>query len=199
MNAMWRVGITGGIGSGKSTAAGLMRQMGADVIDADALARQCTEAGGRAIPSIRERFGAEMVTAEGAMDRQRMRELVFREPAAKQALEAIVHPMVGLAIQEAMANSHSPCLVYDIPLLVESPRWRPQLDRVVVVDCNESTQVRRVQARKGLAPDMIERIISQQASRSLRLQAADAVLYNDSDDLEALKADVAKLVRRFGL
>lgn len=199
MNAMWRVGITGGIGSGKSTAAGLMRQMGADVIDADALARQCTEAGGRAMPSIRERFGAEMVTAEGAMDRQRMRELVFREPAAKQALEAIVHPMVGLAIQEATANSHSPCLVFDIPLLVESPRWRPQLDRVVVVDCNESTQVRRVQARNGLAPDMIERIISQQASRSLRLQAADAVLYNDSDDLEALKADVAKLVRRFGL
>lgn len=196
---MWRVGITGGIGSGKSTAAGLMRHMGADVIDADALARQCTEAGGRAIPSIRERFGAEMVTAEGAMDRQRMRELVFREPAAKQALEAIVHPMVDLAIQEATANSHSRCLVFDIPLLVESPRWRPQLDRVVVVDCNESTQVRRVQARNGLAPDMIERIISQQASRSLRLQAADAVLYNDSDDLEALKADVAKLVRRFGL
>ncbi len=196
---MWRVGITGGIGSGKSTAAGLMRHMGADVIDADALARQCTEAGGRAIPSIRERFGAEMVTAEGAMDRQRMRELVFREPAAKQALEAIVHPMVDLAIREATANSHSPCLVFDIPLLVESPRWRPQLDRVVVVDCNESTQVRRVQARNGLAPDMIKRIISQQASRSLRLQAADAVLYNDSDDLEALKADVAKLVRRFGL
>jgi len=102
---MWRVGMTGGIGSGKSTAAGLMRQMGADVIDADALARQCTEAGGRAIPSIRERFGAEMVTAEGAMDRQRMRELVFKEPAAKQALEAIVHPMVGLAIQEATAKA----------------------------------------------------------------------------------------------
>lgn len=199
MKTMWRVGMTGGIGSGKSTAAGLMRQMGADVIDADALARQCTEAGGRAIPSIRERFGAEMVTAEGAMDRQRMRELVFKEPAAKQALEAIVHPMVGLAIQEATAKSHSPCLVFDIPLLVESPRWRPQLDRVVVVDCHESTQVRRVQARNGLAPDMIERIISQQASRSLRLQAADAVLYNDSDDLEALRADVAKLVRRFGL
>jgi dephospho-CoA kinase len=196
---MWRVGITGGIGSGKSTAAALMRQMGADVIDADALARQCTEAGGRAIPSIRDRFGAEMITTEGAMDRQRMRDLVFREPAAKLALEAIVHPVVGLAIQEATAQSHSPCLVFDIPLLVESPRWRPQLDRVVVVDCTEDTQVRRVQARNALAADMIKRIIAQQASRPQRLQAADLVIYNDSDDLDALKAEVARLAGRFGL
>lgn len=196
---MWRVGITGGIGSGKSTVAGLMRQMGADVIDADALARQCTEAGGRAISAISERFGSEMITPEGAMDRQRMRELVFRDPAAKLALEAIVHPLVGLAIQEATAASHSPCLVFDIPLLVESPRWRPQLDRVVVVDCTEATQVRRVQTRSGLAPAMVERIIGQQASRLQRLRAADAVLYNESDDLEALKGEVARLVRRFGL
>lgn len=196
---MWRVGITGGIGSGKSTVAGLMRQMGADVIDADALARQCTEAGGRAISAISERFGAEMINPEGAMDRQRMRELVFRDPAAKLALEAIVHPLVGLAIQEATAASHSPCLVFDIPLLVESPRWRPQLDRVIVVDCTEDTQVRRVQTRSGLAPAMVEQIIAQQASRSQRLRAADAVLYNESDDLEALKGEVAQLVRRFGL
>lgn len=196
---MWRVGITGGIGSGKSTAAALLRQMGADVIDADALARQCTEAGGRAIPSIRDRFGVEMITTEGAMDRQRMRDLVFREPAAKLALEAIVHPVVGLAIQEATAQSRSPCLVFDIPLLVESPRWRPQLDRVVVVDCTEDTQVRRVQARNALAADMIKRIIAQQASRSQRLQAADLVIYNDSDDLDALKAEVARLAGRFGL
>lgn len=196
---MWRVGITGGIGSGKSTAADLMRQMGADVVDADALARKCTEAGGRAISSIRDRFGAEMITAEGAMNRQRMRDLVFREPAAKLALESIVHPLVGLAIQEATAASRSPCLVFDIPLLVESPRWRPQLDRVVVVDCAEATQVRRVQARSGLAPDMIGRIMEQQASRSQRLQAADAVIHNDSDDLDALRAEVAQLAHRFGL
>lgn len=199
MSAMWRLGITGGIGSGKSTAAALMRERGADVIDADALARQCTEVGGRAIPAIRERFGAEMVTAEGAMDRQRMRDLVFRDPTAKQTLEAIVHPLVGIAIQEATAASRSSCLVFDIPLLVESPRWRPQLDRVVVVDCTEATQKRRVQARNGLAPDMIERIIAQQASRLQRLRAADLVIYNDSDDLEALKAEVGQMVRRFGL
>ena len=196
---MWRLGVTGGIGSGKSTVAALMRQMGADVIDADALARQCTEAGGRAISAIGERFGPDMITPEGAMDRQRMRDLVFRDPAAKLALEAIVHPLVGVAIQEASAASRSPCLVFDIPLLVESPRWRSQLDRVVVVDCMPATQVRRVQARNGLAADMIEKIIGQQAPRSHRLLAADLVLYNDSDDLEALKAEVAQLVRRFGL
>jgi dephospho-CoA kinase len=196
---MWRVGVTGGIGSGKSTAAALMRQLGADVIDADALARKCTETGGSAIASVAERFGADMITADGAMDRQRMRELVFREPAAKLALEAIVHPLVGLAIQEATASSQSPCVVFDIPLLVESSRWRPQLDRVLVVDCTEATQVRRVQARNGWAADMIERIMGQQASRSRRLQAADIVLFNDSDNLEALKAQIALLVRRFGL
>lgn len=199
MNAMWHIGITGGIGSGKSTAAGLMQQLGADVIDADALARQCTEAGGRAIPAIAERFGAAMIDAAGAMDRQQMRDLIFRDPAAKLALEAIVHPLVGLAIREAADAAQSPCVVFDIPLLVESPRWRPQLDRVVVVDCKPATQVRRVQARNGLSTDMIEKIMAQQASRARRLQAADIVLYNDSDDLEALQADVAQLVRRFGL
>lgn len=194
-----RVGLTGGIGSGKSTLARLLRERGADVIDADAISRQTTAAGGAAIPSISQAFGADFVTADGALDRQRMRDHVFAQPQARQALEHIVHPLVSAEIQRQASASRSCCLVFDVPLLVESPRWRPQLDRVVVVDCTPATQVRRVNARSGWDVATTEAVMRQQSPRGLRLAAADLVVFNEIDDLTRLERAAEALAQRFGL
>jgi len=134
-----RIGLTGGIGSGKSTVGQMLQARGAALIDADAIARSVTAAHGSAIPAIAQTFGPEFITAEGAMDRDRMRAHVFRHPPAKQALEAIIHPLVmqeaQRQAQEAIAKGHQ-TLVFDVPLLVESgARWRTQVDRILVVDC----------------------------------------------------------------
>jgi dephospho-CoA kinase len=202
MSGTLLVGLTGGIGSGKSTVAGLLARMGADVIDADALARDVTSTAGAAIPAIRTEFGSEYITREGALDRSRMRELAFRDAGAKRRLEAIVHPLVGQITDqrtlEAVRRSH-PCLVFDIPLLVESGHWRSKLHRVVVVDCDEQTQIERVVARNGLPPEVVRRIISSQAPRHTRLSAADIVLSNQDRTMEALSCDVEQLAKSFGL
>ena len=147
----WRIGLTGGIGSGKSTVAGMLRELGAAVIDADAISRGLTAAGGAALPEIARQFGTHMIGADGALDRSAMRQLVFADPAARQRLEAIIHPLVGQQTAErAQAALAQGCrvLVHDVPLLVEAgERWRRQLDRVWVVDCEEATQRQRVMAR----------------------------------------------------
>ena len=143
MVAPFQVGLTGGIGSGKSTVATLLARWGAAIIDADAIARQLTAPGGLAMPAIAQQFGTEFVTADRALDRDRMRALAFSDPGAKLRLEAIIHPLVGAEsarqVQAAVAGG-SRCIVFDIPLLVESGRWRSQLDQVVVVDCAVATQ-----------------------------------------------------------
>ena len=142
-----RLGLTGGIGSGKSTFAAMLRDCGAALIDADAIARAVTEAGGPAIADIRDTFGADYIDAQGALDRVRMRALVFADAGAKERLEAIVHPLVGNAIAQAAAvaaQAGQRLIVFDIPLLTESPRWARQLDAVLVVDCREESQVARV-------------------------------------------------------
>jgi dephospho-CoA kinase len=200
---LWRIGLTGGIGSGKSTVAGMLAGLGAAVIDADAISRSVTAPGGRAIAPIAEQFGAAMIGADGAMDRQAMRERVFSDPAARQQLEAIIHPLVGTITREqteaAIAQGAS-CLVFDVPLLVESgKRWRRQVDRVWVVDCDTATQRERVIARSGLAAEEIDRIIAQQASRTQRLACADGVVFNQGLSLHALQAQVAEMARQFGL
>lgn len=196
------VGLTGGIGSGKSTVSGMLAEMGARIIDADAIARRLTDPGGGAIEAIRARFGPDFITIEGALDRTRMRELAFSDPAARRQLEAIVHPLVGQAAQrqssEAM-EQRLPCLVYDIPLLVESGQWRPRLHRVLVIDCAEETQIERVLARNALPRTEIERIIASQAPRNNRLAAADIVIHNQNLGLDALRAEVAQLREPFGL
>jgi dephospho-CoA kinase len=198
-----RVGLTGGIGSGKSTVAGTLAECGAVIIDADAISRQATATGGSAIPLIEAEFGADLLTAEGSLDRDKMRHLVFGEPEAKRRLEAIVHPLVGAetARQSAQAvRAGSPCIVFDVPLLVESGRWRPQVDSVLVVDCNEETQISRVMARNGWTREMVQKVMAGQASRSRRLAAADVCINNDdSVSLMALHAMVRILARRFGL
>lgn len=195
----FRLGLTGGIGSGKSTLARLLQARGADVIDADAISRRSTEAGGSAMPAIAQTFGANFIAADGALDRQRMRDHVFAVPQARQMLEHIVHPLVGAEIRRQAMASRSACLVFDVPLLVESPRWRPQLDRVLVVDCTPATQVRRVQSRSGWEVAAIESVMRSQSPRIARLSAADLVVFNDVDDLGLLEQAASALAKRLGL
>ena len=191
-----RWGLTGGIGSGKSTVAQMLAAAGAVVIDADQIARSLTAAGGLAMPQIEVEFGASAIDAQGSLDRDFMRQLVFEDPSARQQLEAIVHPLVAehtAAQAQAAQAQGARCVVFDIPLLVESGRWRPQLDAVLVVDCEESTQVQRVSARNGLAPDAIARIMAAQATRAQRRAAADWVIYNDGLDLAGLRQEVLSI------
>jgi dephospho-CoA kinase len=197
-----RLGLTGGIGSGKSTVAALLANQGAAVIDADALARAATAAHGAAIPQIVATFGAAILTQDGALDREQMRQLAFSDPAAKRQLEAIVHPWVGQHIAQATEAAHAanaPCIVYDIPLLVESAHWRRNLPRVLVVDCSPATQIQRVRARNGLSEAEVIRIIAAQASRPQRLRAADLVLFNDGISLTELAHQVQQIGQQFGL
>jgi len=199
---MLKLGLTGGIGSGKSTVAAIFAEMGAQVVDADAISRAATAPGGAAIPLISARFGADFVDSAGALNRDRMRQRIFSDPDAKKQLEAIVHPIVGDAIAERTHNALITgvrCLVYDIPLLVESAHWRKRLDRVLVVDCSEGTQVARVCVRNAMAEEDVLKIISAQANRLRRLGAADAVLTNDNISLQELTALVHEIGRQFGL
>jgi dephospho-CoA kinase len=200
---IWRIGLTGGIGSGKSTVAGMLAARGAAVIDADAISRGVTAPGGRAIEAIAQVFGPHMIAADGAMNRQAMRERVFQDPEAKRQLEAIIHPLVSQITTEQTQwalERHHTCLVFDVPLLVESgERWRRQLDRVLVVDCDATTQRQRVMARNGLAAEEIDRIISQQASRAQRLACADTVIVNQSINLHELAVQVSQVAADFGL
>lgn len=198
-----RLGLTGGIGSGKSTVAAFMAQAGAAVMDADAISRSLTQAGGQAIPAILAEFGETLITPEGAMNREAMRALVFANPQTKRQLEAIIHPLVAQGLQaqtQAAIEAGKNCLVFDVPLLVESgERWRRQVDWVCVVDCQTNTQIQRVMDRSQLARPEIEAIMAQQASRAQRLASADAVIYNDGLDLDQLKTAVHEMMARFGL
>ena len=198
-----RLGLTGGIGSGKSTVAAFLAQAGAAVMDADAISRALTQAGGQAIPAILAQFGETLITPEGAMNRDAMRALVFSNPQTKRQLEAIIHPLVAQALQaqtQAAIEAGKKCLVFDVPLLVESgERWRRQVDWVCVVDCQTDTQIQRVMARNQLSRPEIEAIMAQQASRAQRLASADGVIYNDGLDLDQLQTAVHEMMARFGL
>jgi len=202
MRGVTRLGLTGGIGSGKSTVASLLAGRGAAIIDADAISRQSTAAGGQAIDAIRQAFGPEFIGPDGALDRERMRTLAFSDPMARRRLEQIVHPLVGQETrqqaQAAIAAGYR-CIVFDIPLLVESAHWRARLDQVLVLDCRPETQIERVVARSGLSRDEVERILAQQVSRRQRLQAADHVICNDGVSLPELARLVGLLAGRFGL
>ncbi len=197
-----RVGLTGGIGSGKSTVLQMLAQRGAAVIDADAISRGVTGIGGAAIAAIAARFGSPFITPEGALDRERMREHAYADPQARQHLEGIIHPLVGeqsaREVQAAL-DAGVACIVFDIPLLVESGRWRRQVDRVLVVDCEPETQVARVIARSGLQPEQVRAIMAAQATREQRLAAADIVISNEGLTLQQLQAEVAQAASFFGL
>lgn len=197
-----RIGLTGGIGSGKSTVGSFLAAAGAVVLDADAMSRASTATGGAAIPFIAEAFGADYLDAHGAMDRARMRALVFADPSARARLEAIVHPIVlaGIAGRSSAAErAGARLLVLDIPLLVESGRWTSALDAILVVDCSIETQIKRASQRSNLSPAEVQRIIDAQASRTQRCGAADAVLFNDGISLSVLEGKVRAFTQSFGL
>lgn len=191
-----KIGLTGGIGSGKSTVAGMLRERGAAIIDADAISRASTAPGGAAMAAIAAQFGPEFITPEGALNRERMRERVFQDPQARQQLEAIIHPLVAQETarqtQAAIDAGHR-CLVFDVPLLAESAHWRGRVDRVLVVDCSAQTQISRVMARSGLKAEEVERIIAAQTSREKRLAIADWVILNDGLSLDELRGRVHAL------
>ncbi|MEO5672165.1 MAG: dephospho-CoA kinase [Ramlibacter sp.] len=200
--AALRVGLTGGVGSGKSTVLQMLAELGADVIDADLISRSTTAAGGAAIAAIAQRFGADFIAPDGALDRNRMRDHAYADPQARKHLEAIIHPLVGQESArqvEAALAADARCIVFDIPLLVESGRWRAQVDRVLVVDCSPQTQVDRVVARSGLSSDAVRAIMAAQATRAERLSAADVVICNEGISLAQLRDNVQQVARRFGL
>jgi dephospho-CoA kinase len=189
---VFRVGLSGGIGSGKSTVADLFAAHGAAIIDADLIAHELTAPGGAAIAAVSEAFGASAIGADGALDRAWMRQLVFSHPEAKQRLEAILHPRIRARLEAKVAAAPEPVVIVVVPLLVESGEWQGRFDRVLVVDCPEQTQVERVMARSGLARSEVLAIIARQVTRTQRLAAADDVIFNDGAP-EALGAQVERL------
>jgi dephospho-CoA kinase len=192
------VGLTGGIGSGKSAVADLFAAQGARIIDADVIAHTLTAPQGAAMPAIRAAFGEAMITAEGALDRAAMRARVFAEPQERQRLEAILHPLIRAETdrQAAASLGLAPYVVLVIPLLVESGAYRGRVDRLVVVDCPEATQISRVMARNGLSAEEVERIMQTQATRAQRLAVADDLIDNGGG-LAALAPQVLRLHRKY--
>lgn len=202
MPAPVRLGLTGGIGSGKSTVAGLLVGLGAGLVDADAISRQLTAVGGLAMSAIAATFGSDFVDASGALARDRMRQLVHTDASARTRLEAIIHPLVGQESRRQaalLAEQACPCIVFDVPLLVESAHWRGDLDHVLVVDCTTEKQIDRVMARNQLSRAEVEKIIASQASRRLRLAAADSVIFNVGLSLDELAVELQQISARFGL
>ena len=190
---MRRVGLTGGIGSGKSTVAAMLVAQGASLIDTDGIARALAAPGGSAMPAIKIEFGPDMVAADGGLDRERMRALAFGDPQAKRRLEAILHPLIGLECERQAMAATGALIVFDVPLLVESRRWRAIVERVLVVDASEAIQLQRVVARSGWAPEAVQAVIAHQAPRPLRRAAADAVIYNENLSLAQLEDEVRSL------
>lgn len=194
------VGLTGGIGSGKSAAADEFERLGATVVDTDAIAHEITGPGGAAIPEVRRLFGKAFVDASGAMDRQRMRDLVFSDAEEKQRLEGLLHPMIRAEserrIRAAFSDRQGPYAVHVVPLLIESPGYRERVGRVLVVDCPEALQISRVRQRSGLPEAQVRRIIASQIRRETRLAAADDVIDN-SGTVAALQQQVRELHEKY--
>ncbi len=186
------VGLTGGIGCGKTTVADLFAARGAAVIDTDQIAHALTAPGGAAMPALVEAFGPGYATPEGALDRARMRTLVFTDPDARARLEAILHPRIRAATAAAALLASGPYVIFVVPLLIESGTWRERVARVLAIDCPEAMQVARVMARNNLTEAQVRAIMAAQVTRARRLEAADDVIRND-DGLDALLPQVERL------
>jgi dephospho-CoA kinase len=186
------VGLTGGIGSGKSAVADAFARLGATVVDTDAIAHELTQAGRPAIPLVEEAFGPGFIGPSGEMDRKRMREHVFADPAAKKRLEDLLHPLIRKESARRIARAAGPYVIHVVPLLVESPGYRKRVNRVLVVDCPEAVQLARVRSRSALPEREVLAIIAAQVPREKRLAAADDVIDN-SGTLDALQNQVAVL------
>ncbi|MEP6609137.1 MAG: dephospho-CoA kinase [Burkholderiaceae bacterium] len=182
MGDAFSVGLTGGVGSGKSTVAAILSGHGAGVVDADAVSHELTQAGGAAIAALRASFGPEAINADGSLDRASMRARAFADPQIRTQLESVLHPLIRTAMRERAATqiaAGSPYVVFVVPLLVETGAWRNAMQRVLVIDCSEATQVSRVCKRTGIDTATAHRIIAAQAPRPARLAIADDVLVNE--------------------
>jgi dephospho-CoA kinase len=186
------VGLTGGIGCGKTTVADMFGALGASLVDTDAIAHALTAPHGSAMPAILAEFGDDFAAADGALDRAKMRELVFTDPGARARLEGILHPRIREATAAAAAIATGPYVIFVVPLLIESGTWRTRVSRILAIDCSEETQVARVMARNKLLEPQVRAIMAAQVTRAQRLAAADDVVVND-DGLEALTPQVARL------
>jgi dephospho-CoA kinase len=191
-----RIGLTGGIGCGKTTVANMFAALGASVVDTDLIAHSMTVPGGPAMPAIRAEFGERFLTAAGALDRAAMRALVFSDPAAKLRLEAILHPLIRAAADAEADAASGAYVIYVVPLLVESGNWRGRVERVLAIDCPEAMQVARVMARNGLQEEQVKAIMAAQVSRQDRVAAADDVITND-DGIAALTPQVEALHEKY--
>jgi len=195
---MFRIGLTGGIGSGKSLVADMLRDLGAAIVDTDAIAHDLTSPGGAAMDAIRAAFGSGVILPDGALDRAAMRARAFSDDRERQRLQDILHPMIRQEVERRAAQTHGPYTVFVVPLLVESGRWRARVARICVVDCEEDTQRARVHRRSGLTFTEIARIMENQATRTARLAVADDVIDNGAGvTLTALGAQVASLHARW--
>ena len=193
---MFKVGLTGGIGSGKSTVADLFAGQGVPVIDTDVIACTLTAPGGMALDAVRTAFGDQVMQADGSLDRAALRRRVFSDADARHQLEAILHPLIRLAVEQQLVTLAAPYVLIVIPLLVETGTYQEVLDRVLLVDCPEDQQIARVMARSGLTLDEVKAILAAQAARAARLAIADDVISNTASP-EALRTQVAALHRRY--
>lgn len=205
ISSRFSIGLTGGIGSGKSTVADLFAERGAAIVDTDLIAHQLSAPGGIAIDALRQAFGEEFITQQGALDRDRMRALVFDDSGARKRLEAILHPLIRSETERAASQAEGPYLIYVVPLLVESGRWKQRTARVLVVDCEEDIQIARVMRRNQLSVEQVKAIMAAQTSREERLRAADDIIENNGDSaaliphvdrLHALYCMLAEQARR---
>ena len=191
----FRVGLTGGIASGKSTAAKFFGALGVPILDSDQVARDVVEPGQPPLERLVERFGRKILTADGHLDRPALRDIVFSDPKARADLEALTHPAIGAAMEARSAAAGGPYQILVIPLLVEK-NLASHVDRVLVVDCDEELQIRRLRDRDGSTPEQVQAILKAQAPRAARLKAADDVIHNDSD-MSAVRDQVAALHQRY--
>jgi dephospho-CoA kinase len=183
---MFSVGLTGGIGSGKSTVARCLVDGGAHLVDCDAIARKLTLSGGAALPALVAAFGPQALGADGALDRSYMRDLAFGDASAKARLQAILHPLIHAEAEHQACCARGKDVLFDVPLLAESTYWRRRVDRVLVVDCTELTQIERTAARPGWTRQIAQRVVAQQSSRAARRAIADAVIHNEDLTLTQL-------------
>ena len=190
------IGLTGGIGSGKSAVAARFARHGIEIIDTDALSRATTAVGGAAIAPLRAVFGDAAIAPDGSMDRTRMRHLVFHTPSARHQLEGILHPLIEAEANRRLGTATSPYVIVDVPLMVETGHWAARCKRVCVVDCPPTLQIQRVMARSHLSASEVEAIMSAQATREERLAIADDIIDNGSS-LEALFGQVDALHERY--
>ena len=190
------VGLTGGIGCGKSAATAIFAELGAAIVDTDVISRELTGPAGAAMGAISAAFGPAYILPDGSLDRSRMRALVFSDPTQKRALEAILHPLIRSVSRKRIATAQAAYVILVVPLLVETGAYRDLLDRVLVIDCDERLQVSRTMARSGLSEEEVMRIMASQATRTERLKSADDVIVND-DGIDRLRIDVESLHQRY--